>query len=179
MNCFCGMVDRWKAFRLISSRDRCQRSSPSRISDTPRAGFEPVQDLSSGLLEWSRAVMITTTPRRQIWRLTFLLFLLVLKPVLPLYRKWISSSIKHPLSFLVQLQYFKFATVGWGFLSIGGLGRLNASIGISLYASRIQFVWRTNYLGLNIIWILLHAAYCPANVFGGHFLSFGYQSYSL
>ena len=28
MNCFCGMVDRWKAF---------ERSSPSRISDTPRA----------------------------------------------------------------------------------------------------------------------------------------------
>ena len=35
MNCFCGMVDQWKAFSLISSRDHCQRSSPSRISDTP------------------------------------------------------------------------------------------------------------------------------------------------
>ena len=35
MNCFCGMVDRRKAFSLISSRDHCQRSSPSRISDTP------------------------------------------------------------------------------------------------------------------------------------------------
>ena len=32
MNCFCGMVDRRKAFSLISSRDHCQRSSPSRIS---------------------------------------------------------------------------------------------------------------------------------------------------
>ena len=29
MNCFCGMVDRRKAFSLISSRDHCQRSSPS------------------------------------------------------------------------------------------------------------------------------------------------------
>ena len=48
MNCFCGMVDRRKAFSLISSRDHCQRSSPSRISDTPRAGFEPAQNLSSG-----------------------------------------------------------------------------------------------------------------------------------
>ena len=38
MNCFRGMVDRQKAFSLISSRDHCQRSSPSRISDTPRAG---------------------------------------------------------------------------------------------------------------------------------------------
>ena len=42
MNCFCGMVDRW---------DHCQRSSPSRIFDTPRAGFHPVQNLSSGLVE--------------------------------------------------------------------------------------------------------------------------------
>ena len=46
---FCGMVDRRKAFSLISSRDHCQRSSPSRISDTPRAGFEPAKSLSSGL----------------------------------------------------------------------------------------------------------------------------------
>ena len=61
MNCFCGMVDRRKAFNLISSRDHCQRSSPSRISGTPQAGFEPVQNLSSSLAEWSCAVVITTT----------------------------------------------------------------------------------------------------------------------
>ena len=64
MNCFCGMVDRQKVFSLISSRDHCQRSSPSRISDTPQAGFEPAQSLSSGLVEWSCAVVITTAPRR-------------------------------------------------------------------------------------------------------------------
>ena len=64
MNCFCGMVDRRKAFSLIFSRDHCQRSSPSRISDTPRTGFEPVQNLSSGLVEWSCAAVITTTPWR-------------------------------------------------------------------------------------------------------------------
>ena len=40
MNCFCGMVDRYQAFSLISSQDHCQRSSPSQISDTPLAGFE-------------------------------------------------------------------------------------------------------------------------------------------
>ena len=51
MNCFCGMVGRRKAFNLISSRDHCQRSSPSRISDTPRVGLEPAQNLSSGLVE--------------------------------------------------------------------------------------------------------------------------------
>ena len=49
-NCFCDMVDQRKAFSLISSRDHCQRSSPSRISDTPRVGFEPAQNLSSGLV---------------------------------------------------------------------------------------------------------------------------------
>ena len=48
MNCFCGMVT----------------SSASRISDTLRAGFEPAQNLSSGLVEWSCAVVITTTTRR-------------------------------------------------------------------------------------------------------------------
>ena len=64
MNCFCGMVGRRKAFSLISSRDHCQWSSPSRISDMLRAGFEPAQNLSSGLIEWSCAVVITTTPRR-------------------------------------------------------------------------------------------------------------------
>ena len=57
LNCFCGMVDRRKMFSLISSRDHCQRSSPSRISDTPRAGFEPAQNLSSGSVEWSCAVL--------------------------------------------------------------------------------------------------------------------------
>ena len=62
MNCFCAMVDRRKAFSLISSRDHCQRSSPSRISDTPRAEFEPAQNLSSDLVEWSCAVVITTKP---------------------------------------------------------------------------------------------------------------------
>ena len=34
MNCFCGMVDRRKAFSLISDEDHCQRYSPSQISDT-------------------------------------------------------------------------------------------------------------------------------------------------
>ena len=63
MNCCCGMVDRRKAFSLISSRDNCQRSSPSQISNTRRAGFERAQNLSSGLTEWSCAVVITTTPR--------------------------------------------------------------------------------------------------------------------
>ena len=51
MNCFCGMVARGKAFSLISSRDHCQRSLSSRISDTPPAGFEPAQNLSSGFVE--------------------------------------------------------------------------------------------------------------------------------
>ena len=63
MNCFCGMADQQKAFSLISSQDHCQRSLPLRISDTPWTGFEPVPNLNSGLVEWSCAVMITTTPQ--------------------------------------------------------------------------------------------------------------------
>ena len=60
MNCFCVMVDQWKAFSFISSLDLYQRSSPSQISNTPWAGFEPAQNLSSGFDEWSCAVVITT-----------------------------------------------------------------------------------------------------------------------
>ena len=40
-------------------RDPHHRESPTR-----QAGFEPAQNLSSGLVEWSCAVLITTTPRR-------------------------------------------------------------------------------------------------------------------
>ena len=40
-----------KAFSLISSRDHCQRSLPSQIFDTPPAGFEPAQYLSSGFVK--------------------------------------------------------------------------------------------------------------------------------
>ena len=51
MNCYCGMIDRRKAFSLISSRDLSQKPSQSRISYTPRAGSEPVQNLRSGFAE--------------------------------------------------------------------------------------------------------------------------------
>ena len=61
INCFCGMVDQWKAFSHISSQDHCQRSSPSKITDMLQAGFEPAQKLSSGFVEWSCVVVITTT----------------------------------------------------------------------------------------------------------------------
>ena len=53
MNCFCGMVDQQKAFILISSRDHCQISSPLRVSDTPREGFEPAQNRVKALLKYS------------------------------------------------------------------------------------------------------------------------------
>ena len=66
MNFFCGMVGRGKAFSLICSQHHCQRSSPLRISDTPRVGFEPTQSLSSDLFEWSCAIAINTAPRRHI-----------------------------------------------------------------------------------------------------------------
>ena len=52
MNCFCNMVDQRKVFSSISSWDHCQRSSPSPISGTHRAGFEPAQNLSLSLRTW-------------------------------------------------------------------------------------------------------------------------------
>ena len=42
------MVDRRKVFSHISSRDYCQRSLPSLISGTPKAGFESAYKLISG-----------------------------------------------------------------------------------------------------------------------------------
>ena len=36
-------------------------SSPVRISNTPQAGFEPAENLNSGLVEWSCAVVINNT----------------------------------------------------------------------------------------------------------------------
>ena len=65
MNCLCGMIDLQKAFSLISSHDHCQRSSPSRISNTSWAGFEPAQNLSSGFIEWICTVVITTTQQHK------------------------------------------------------------------------------------------------------------------
>ena len=62
MNCFCGMADQKKVFGLISSKDHCQIFSPSPISNMLQDGFEPVQNLSSALVEWEYVVVITTTP---------------------------------------------------------------------------------------------------------------------
>ena len=59
------MVDRRTALSIISSWDHCQRFSPSQISNTSRAGFEPAQNLSSGFAEGSCAELITTNPRRR------------------------------------------------------------------------------------------------------------------
>ena len=53
MNHFCGMFDQPNALSLISGWERCQRSSPSLISNTPRTGFEPAQTLNLGyFVEW-------------------------------------------------------------------------------------------------------------------------------
>ena len=60
---FFRMIGRRKALSLVSSRDYCQRFSPSQIPDTPRAGSEPVENLSSGFVQGSCTLLITTTPR--------------------------------------------------------------------------------------------------------------------
>ena len=60
---FCCMVKRRKTFSLISGRNLCQGSSPSRISDTPHVGLEPARNLSSRFVERNCTSVITTTPR--------------------------------------------------------------------------------------------------------------------
>ena len=51
MNCFCGMVDRRKAFIALFPAGTIVRDPHHRESPTRRAGFEPAQNLSSGLVE--------------------------------------------------------------------------------------------------------------------------------
>ena len=55
MSCFSGMFDRQKAFSFITNQVHCQRFSPSQISDTLRAGFEPALKQSSDFVEWMRS----------------------------------------------------------------------------------------------------------------------------
>ena len=66
IDCFLGMVDRRKTSSLIFNQDHCQRFLLSRISDTLRAEFEPVQNLSSSLIEVNCIVVVTTRPRNHI-----------------------------------------------------------------------------------------------------------------
>ena len=61
MGCFCSTVDLRITLTFTASQDHCQRSSSSQISNTPQAGFEPLQNLSSGFVERSCAVVITIT----------------------------------------------------------------------------------------------------------------------
>ena len=61
MNYFSWMVYRRKALSLISSQNHGQRFSPSQISDTPRIGLEPKQNLSSDFFERSCLLEIITT----------------------------------------------------------------------------------------------------------------------
>ena len=66
------MADQRKALSLISRRDICQRLLPLQISDTPGTGFQPAQNLSSGLVEWSCAVVKTTTSINQFVSLSII-----------------------------------------------------------------------------------------------------------
>ena len=65
LNCFCSMIDKQKVFSLTSSWNRCQRYSLLLISNMLGTGLELVQNLSSGLVEQSCAVVITSTPRHR------------------------------------------------------------------------------------------------------------------
>ena len=106
------VVDRRKTFSLISSQDHCQRSPSLRISDTLRAGFKPAQNLSSGLVEWSCAVVITTTPRRRslMWQQVFLFFSVL---CLAFYLFLLLNSFSY---FVDVYDHFQFSQSSYGFL---------------------------------------------------------------
>ena len=62
MNCLCGTVGLTKEKHLALFLARTIVRDPLH-REFPRAWFEPAQDLSSGLVEWSCAVNITISPR--------------------------------------------------------------------------------------------------------------------
>ena len=56
-NCLCRMAGRWNALSIVSGRD-CFQSISSSYTSTPREGFKPAQNLSSGFVEWSSAIVL-------------------------------------------------------------------------------------------------------------------------
>ena len=116
MNCFCGMVNRRKALSLIYSWDHCRRSSPLRISDTPRAGFEPAQNLSSRLAEWSFAVMTPTTTNvlnQAFWKIDYRWKLSTIFKKGPSYIIDLVLNTPLKLPFTVLLFRIKYLHLGW------------------------------------------------------------------
>ena len=61
---FCAIAGWQKALSLIFSWVHCLKSSSSQFSNMPLVPFEPMPNLSSGLIEQSCAVVITTTLRQ-------------------------------------------------------------------------------------------------------------------
>ena len=66
MNCLCRIIVRQNTFSLIFCQGHYQRFSPSQFSDTPWAGLEPALSQSLDVIEWSCAVVITTTPQQLV-----------------------------------------------------------------------------------------------------------------
>ena len=63
LNCFCGMVHQQKAFIPYFQMGLLSEILTLQISNMLWPGFEPVQNLSSDIVEWNCAVVITTTPQ--------------------------------------------------------------------------------------------------------------------
>ena len=89
-NCFCGMVDKRKAFSLISSQDHCQRSSSSRISNASRAGYRIT------IFDLTQLWIIGLTEQCSIWNFSsmFSLFFHTFRQVLKFSKKTKYWSLK-------------------------------------------------------------------------------------
>ena len=86
MNCFCSMVDWRKVFSLNSSQGHCQRSSSSWISDMLQPVFESVQNLSSGFVECSCAIVMTTTPRCHFCTFLYIMYIFALLHIMHVFK---------------------------------------------------------------------------------------------
>ena len=60
------VVDRRKAFSLITRRDHSQKFSSSQISHMPQVGFELADNLPLSYFESRFSVVIATTPRSHL-----------------------------------------------------------------------------------------------------------------
>ena len=86
---------RRKLFSLISTRDHFQRSLPKQISNTPRAGFEPVLNLNSVWKKMSSGDNHYTTALRGKLKLPFIIWTLALLSLLCSVRRSLHSQRKY------------------------------------------------------------------------------------
>ena len=83
---WCGMVDRRKLFSLISSRNHCQRSSPSRICGTPRKS-----DIENNNMQMENSLPANVNMAATIQICCILLVLIKYSRYIEIFKSWIHN----------------------------------------------------------------------------------------